>query len=79
LNFLSASLALFGIAIHFSRKQGRAYFMMLSGMAAFFTALTLFEQPKGGYLPPVLNTYWFELHVALSFFSYALFGLGAIL
>jgi len=27
-------------------------------------------------LPPVLDTYWFELHVALSFMSYALFTLG---
>ncbi len=27
-------------------------------------------------LPPILNTYWFELHVALSFISYALFTLG---
>jgi ABC-type transport system involved in cytochrome c biogenesis permease subunit len=27
----------------------------------------------------VLKTYWFELHVAMSFLSYALFGLAAIL
>jgi ABC-type transport system involved in cytochrome c biogenesis permease subunit len=30
-------------------------------------------------LPPVLKTFWFETHVALSFFSYALFGIAAIL
>lgn len=30
-------------------------------------------------LPPVLRTYWFELHVALAFFAYALFGVGAII
>lgn len=32
----------------------------------------------GGPLPPVLRTIWFELHVALSFVSYALFGIGAV-
>lgn len=29
-------------------------------------------------LPPVLKTVWFELHVVLSFVSYALFAVGAI-
>lgn len=31
-----------------------------------------------GPLPPVLSTLWFELHVILSFVSYALFAVGAI-
>ena len=31
-----------------------------------------------GPLPPVLNTIWFELHVILSFLSYALFAVGSI-
>jgi ABC-type transport system involved in cytochrome c biogenesis permease subunit len=31
-----------------------------------------------GPLPPVLSTIWFELHVILSFVSYALFAVGAI-
>jgi len=30
-----------------------------------------------GPLPPVLRTVWFELHVILSFISYALFAVGA--
>ena len=30
-------------------------------------------------LPPVLKTFWFELHVALAFFAYALFGIAALL
>jgi ABC-type transport system involved in cytochrome c biogenesis permease subunit len=30
-------------------------------------------------LPPVLDTYWFELHVALAFFAYALFAVAALL
>ena len=31
-----------------------------------------------GQLPPVLKTIWFELHVILSFVSYALFAIGAL-
>jgi len=31
-----------------------------------------------GALPPVLKTLWFELHVILSFVSYALFSIGAV-
>lgn len=31
-----------------------------------------------GPLPPVLRTIWFELHVILSFVSYALFAVGAV-
>lgn len=79
LNFLSASLIAFAAAVHVSSRQGRAFFMMLAGMAAFFTAVAAFQPPHSGPLPPVLNTYWFELHVALSFFSYALFAIAAVL
>jgi len=38
--------------------------------------VSLFSKRVDTPLPPVLNTYWFELHVALSFISYALFTLG---
>jgi len=31
-----------------------------------------------GPLPPVLRTIWFELHVILSFLSYAFFAIGAV-
>ncbi len=31
-----------------------------------------------GSLPPVLRTIWFELHVILSFVSYAFFAIGAV-
>jgi len=31
-----------------------------------------------GALPPVLRTIWFELHVILSFISYALFAIGSV-
>jgi ABC-type transport system involved in cytochrome c biogenesis permease subunit len=79
LNFLSASLVAFSIAIEASHKQKKEYYMMLAGLCAAFTAFALFSKPHATPLPPVLKTYWFELHVAMSFLSYALFGLAAIL
>ena len=88
LSFLSASFIAFGLAFIFSIKQDSGQTAerdtrILSGaislMAAIFAIVAAMQAPKSGYLPPVLNTYWFELHVALSFFSYALFGIAAVL
>lgn len=79
LNFLSASAVAFSLPIHFARRKDRGFFAAMAGMAAFFTVISLFQKPHSSPLPPVLRTYWFELHVALSFFSYALFGVAAIL
>ncbi len=79
LNFLSASVAVFSIAIHVTHRQGRAFFMMVAGLCAAFTAFALFQRPHATPLPPVLKTYWFELHVAMSFLSYALFGIASVL
>lgn len=79
LNFLSASIVAFGLAIHASKRQSREFFIMLAALCAAFTAFAVFQKPHSTPLPPVLRTYWFELHVATSFLSYALFGLGAVL
>jgi hypothetical protein len=79
LGFLSASMVGYALAIHHTRGQGREYFMMISGLAALLTAGALLQKPHSMPLPPVLNTYWFELHVALSFLSYALFGIAAVM
>ncbi len=79
LNFLAASLVAFSVAIQVAKGQRRDFYMMLSGMCAVFTAFALLQKPYATPLPPVLKTYWFELHVAMSFLSYALFGLAAIL
>ncbi len=44
--------------------------LLLAGSAA--------SPPMPGPLPPVLRTIWFELHVILSFVSYALFAVGGV-
>ena len=81
LNFLGASLAGFSIAIVLSNRSWQAltgrFIRIVSPMAAAFTAISLLQRPHDTPLPPVLRTYWFELHVAMSFISYALFGIAA--
>ncbi|RNC66355.1 MAG: cytochrome C biogenesis protein ResC [Desulfuromonadales bacterium] len=79
--FLAVSIGLMALPFLFSPAlENSGTFSWGAGfMAAFFTLLALplpsFSMP----LPPILRTLWFELHVALAFFAYALFGIGAIL
>lgn len=79
--FFSASIAVMAAPLIFSRNRaGLSGFSWGAGFAAgIFTLLSLpfpaFIMP----LPPILNTPWFEAHVALAFFAYALFAHGAVL
>ncbi|MDA8171400.1 MAG: cytochrome c biogenesis protein CcsA [Nitrospiraceae bacterium] len=77
--FLAASLVGFSAFFHASSERGKMFRVSLGAMAALFTVVAMLARPFEGPLPPVLRTYWFELHVGLSFFSYALFGIGAVL
>jgi ABC-type transport system involved in cytochrome c biogenesis permease subunit len=47
-------------------------------MAGLFTLCALKFKPLNMPLPQILDTLWFELHVVLAFFSYALFVLGGM-
>jgi len=79
--FFSTACALMAIPFLFSRGVGGSspFRWGVSLLAAVTTLMALpfpaFNMP----MPPILNTLWFELHVALAFFAYALFGIGAIL
>ncbi|MDP2167123.1 MAG: cytochrome c biogenesis protein CcsA [Thermodesulfovibrionales bacterium] len=79
LNFLSASLIAFSFPLMAEMKDKKQFYFMLSLLAAAFTAFAFVSKPHAMPLPPVLKTYWFEFHVILSFFSYALFGIAAVL
>jgi len=61
-------------------KRKRDLFSYLTIPAVLLLLLGSFASPPSmpGPLPPVLNTIWFELHVILSFLSYALFAIGAV-
>ncbi len=81
--FLAASLAgfsfLYPAGAGGQKNRERSFRMLIAAMAALFSFFAMFARPFEGVLPPVLSTYWFELHVGLSFFSYAFFGIGAAL
>lgn len=81
LAFFSGSIGLMALPFLFSKVVAdRRSFTWGCGALAGFFALCAFPFPTLNMpLPPVLDTYWFELHVALAFFGYALFGLAALL
>lgn len=79
LAFLAAGVIAFSIPFQNLIKTRKLFRWMLSGLAVFFTVLSVISPSFSRPLPPVLKTYWFELHVALSFLSYALFAIGAML
>ncbi|HEY6839107.1 MAG TPA: cytochrome c biogenesis protein CcsA [Geobacteraceae bacterium] len=80
LAFFSGSIALMALPFFFSPAlKGEGWFSWGSGCAAALFALMAFAFPSFNMpLPPVLNTLWFELHVALAFFAYALFAIAAL-
>ena len=77
LAFLSAATVAFSIPFSKAINGHKGFFRGISFVAVVFTASAMFWRPQDAPLPPVLKTLWFELHVVLAFFSYALFGIGA--
>jgi len=76
--FLSTGIVLFMLPVARKLKGRHAVVHAGIGMAVFFMALSFLYRPHNSPLPPVLRTFWFETHVAFSFFSYALFGIAAL-
>jgi cytochrome c-type biogenesis protein CcsB len=77
LYFLSISTLLFGLPMTVGLKNRRKHLYPVLGFAVLFALISFFYPPHNAPLPPVLKTFWFESHVTLSFFSYALFGIAA--
>ncbi len=77
--FLSTSFMLFAIPVSSSLKNRQRFLNPATAVTVFFMFASMLAKPYSYPLPPILKTFWFEVHVALSFFSYALFGLAAIL
>jgi ABC-type transport system involved in cytochrome c biogenesis permease subunit len=80
LAFFSASCALMTVPFLFSPAlRDSDGFRIAAAMLAAVTGLMALPFPAFNMpMPPILNTLWFELHVALAFFAYALFGIGAL-
>jgi ABC-type transport system involved in cytochrome c biogenesis permease subunit len=79
LAFLASSIVAFSLPFYQIVKEKSEFRWMVAVGAFFFSVMSVISPPHEMPLPPVLKTYWFEFHVALSFFSYALFGIGAAL
>lgn len=81
LEFLSLSIAAMASIMSVSPALRSArWFTMAAGITAgIFTLAALAFQPLNMPLPQILDTLWFELHVVLAFFGYALFTVGGLL
>lgn len=79
--FLAVSIAISGLCLSLMPSVNTMrWFRIASGAAAaLFTILALNFKPLNMPLPQILDTAWFELHVILAFFAYALFTVGGIL
>ena len=78
--FFAISLAIMGFVTSLTRSLRKAgWFNAAAGITAgLFGGLSLIFPVRDMPLPTILDTLWFELHVVLAFFAYALFGVGAI-
>lgn len=81
LMFLSASIILMALSTSYSSSlAGKSWFNISSAMCAALFALCALMFPASRMpLPQILDTLWFEAHVVLAFFAYALFTVGALL
>jgi len=77
LGFLAWSVGVAYLVFGWRRKRD-LYSYLTIPLILLLMAGSVLSPVMRGPLPPVLNTIWFELHVILSFVSYALFAVGAI-
>ncbi|MSN26693.1 MAG: cytochrome C biogenesis protein ResC [Geobacter sp.] len=78
--FFGMSLAAMGLFMSYSTLlKGERWFTVVTGFAAgSITMLALKFKPLNMPLPQILDTLWFELHVVVAFFGYALFVIGGL-
>ena len=79
--FFSASIFLMALATSASPAlTGKHWFSTASALCATgFASIALIFPASKMPLPQILDTLWFEAHVVLAFFAYALFTIGALL
>jgi ABC-type transport system involved in cytochrome c biogenesis permease subunit len=78
--FFAMSLVLMGLSTSFSPVvRGKRWFTATVGLSAgSLTVTALLFKPLNMPLPQILDTLWFELHVVVAFFGYALFAVGGM-
>jgi ABC-type transport system involved in cytochrome c biogenesis permease subunit len=77
LSFLAFCTGAAYLIFGWNRKRDRYSYLTIP-LILLLQLGSVISPAVAGPLPPVLRTIWFELHVILSFVSYALFGLGAV-
>jgi ABC-type transport system involved in cytochrome c biogenesis permease subunit len=77
LGFLALAIGLIYVIAGWNRRRDLITFLTIPMILLLLAGSHLSPQ-MGGPLPPVLKTVWFELHVVLSFLSYALFAIGSV-
>jgi ABC-type transport system involved in cytochrome c biogenesis permease subunit len=78
--FFACSVAAMACLLSYAAvlRTGKWFLPLCGFYAALFTLFALRFKPSNMPLPQILDTLWFELHVVLAFFAYALFVVGAI-
>jgi ABC-type transport system involved in cytochrome c biogenesis permease subunit len=77
LGFLAFAIGVVYVIAAWNRDRD-LFLFLTTPLILFFLAGSAVSPPVTGGMPPVLKTIWFELHVVLSFVSYALFAIGAL-
>jgi ABC-type transport system involved in cytochrome c biogenesis permease subunit len=77
LSFLAFSIGVVFAIAGWNKKRDLFSFLVIP-LIMVLLAGSYASPSMSGPLPPVLKTVWFELHVLLSFLSYALFAIGAV-
>ncbi|NOY65053.1 MAG: cytochrome c biogenesis protein CcsA [Nitrospirae bacterium] len=77
--FLSLCTAVLSIPFMGRLRKQKEFFLYIASLSVVFSSIGILMKPSTMPLPPVLKTFWFEFHVVLSFLSYGLFGIGAVL
>jgi ABC-type transport system involved in cytochrome c biogenesis permease subunit len=77
LSFLAFSIGAVFVIAGWNRRRDLFSFLTIP-LIILLLAGSFVSPSMSGPLPPVLKTIWFELHVLLSFLSYALFAVGAV-
>ncbi len=78
LGFLAFSIGVVSLIAGWDRKRDLFSFLTTPLILLLLAGSVASPAVSGAALPPVLKTIWFELHVILSFVSYALFAIGAV-
>jgi len=79
--FFGVSLAIMGLFVSYSPaiRTVRCFNPVAGVLAGVVILAALTFQPLNMPLPQILDTLWFELHVVVAFFGYALFVIGGLL